>query len=183
MTRCLAALASLLCVLANRAEIVINEIHYDPDIKTELVEFIELYNTDTTAIDLSGWALTDAVDYTFPPGTSIAANGYLVISQNPTHFNTKFRKTALGPWTGSLNNDGEEIVLRDQTGSAVDKVQYQRGFPWPIVGDPPGFSIELANPGFDNDLGGNWRASGTPPAVTDAALIPKGAPWEYFKGT
>ncbi|MHC4160376.1 MAG: hypothetical protein ACYSSO_15025, partial [Planctomycetota bacterium] len=28
-------------------KVVINEIHYDPDVKTELVEFIELHNTGT----------------------------------------------------------------------------------------------------------------------------------------
>src|SRR4051812_38450149 len=66
INRCLAGLASLLCVLSSRADVIINEIHYDPDIKTELVEFIELYNTGATSVDLSGWALTDAVAYTFP---------------------------------------------------------------------------------------------------------------------
>ncbi|HEY6227787.1 MAG TPA: CotH kinase family protein, partial [Verrucomicrobiae bacterium] len=182
INRCLAGLASLLCVLSSRAEVIINEIHYDPDIKTELVEFIELYNTASTNVDLSGWAFTDAVGYTFPAGTTITANGYIVVTENPTQFATKFGKTALGPWTGSLNNDGEEIVLRDQNSLAVDKVDYRREFPWPVVGDPPGFSIELANPSFDNDLGGNWRPSGTAPSVSDFTIIPKGSTWKYFKG-
>src|SRR5438105_8074026 len=66
---CFAALVSLLSVLTSQAAVVINEIHYNPDIKTEQVEFIELYNTDATAVDLSGWAFTDAVDYVFPAGT------------------------------------------------------------------------------------------------------------------
>jgi hypothetical protein len=37
------------------AQVVINEIHYDPDIKTEPVEFIELHNPSPTTVDLSGW--------------------------------------------------------------------------------------------------------------------------------
>ena len=48
------------------SQIVINEIHYDPDIKTEQVEFIELYNSGTSEQDLSGGYLSDAVDFTFP---------------------------------------------------------------------------------------------------------------------
>src|SRR3954471_6740307 len=96
LKRCFAALCSVLCVLSSRAEVIINEIHYDPDVKTELVEFIELYNTAATSVDLSGWAFTDAVAYTFPAGTTIEANGYVVVTQNPTQFTTKFRKTALG---------------------------------------------------------------------------------------
>ncbi|MEZ4555086.1 MAG: lamin tail domain-containing protein [Caldilineaceae bacterium] len=43
--------------------VVINELHYNPDMPTEQVEFIELYNAGSTAVDLSGWALEDAVDY------------------------------------------------------------------------------------------------------------------------
>ena len=36
------------------ANVLINEIHYDPDVKTELVEFIELYNAGDEIADLSG---------------------------------------------------------------------------------------------------------------------------------
>lgn len=162
---CLAAWVFVLSVLSSRADVVINEIHYNPDLKTDVVEFIELYNTGSASVDLSGWAFTDAIDFVFPAGKSIAANGYIVISQNPTQFNTKFGKAALGPWTGLLNNDGDEIVLRDRSGLVVDRVHYQGEFPWPVVGDPPGFSIELANPTFDNDLGGNWRPGGPTPGA------------------
>ncbi len=48
--------------------VVINEIHYDPDVKTELVEFIELHNTTAVDIDLAGWYFTNAVSYQFPDG-------------------------------------------------------------------------------------------------------------------
>ena len=47
---------------------MINEVHTDPDVATELVEFIELYNRGTSPVDLSGWTLRDAVDFTFPAG-------------------------------------------------------------------------------------------------------------------
>jgi hypothetical protein len=173
--RTLAALVSLLCAHLSRAEVVINEIHYDPDVKTELVEFIEFYNTGPDAVDVSGWTISDAVEYVFPPNTSIAASGYLVVSQNPTHFNVKFRKTALGPWVGGLKNEGEQIVLRDVDGAVIDRVNYQLGFPWPTVGEAPGSSIELVNPAFDNDLGGNWR-----PCPPDETAPPT---FKYFKGT
>jgi hypothetical protein len=44
--------AALTCA---SAAIVINEIHYNPDVKTEHVEFIELFNTESSTVDLSGW--------------------------------------------------------------------------------------------------------------------------------
>ena len=127
-------------------DVIINEIHYHPDVKTELVEFIELYNKSSAAVDLSGWRLTKAVEYTFPAGTSIPANGYVVVTENPAAFQAKFKTSALGPWTGVLSNDGETIRLLDAAKRVVNEVAYQEGFPWPTVGDAPGYSLELINP-------------------------------------
>ena len=40
--------------------VIINEIHTNPDVKTELVEFVELYNPGAVDVDLSGWCFTAA---------------------------------------------------------------------------------------------------------------------------
>ena len=163
--------------------VIINEIHYNPDVKTEPVEFIELFNPGTNAVDLTGWYFSDGVNFSFPPGTFLASGGYRVVTENPAALQAKFGVDALGPWTGTLNNDGDRIVLRNGTGGVEDQVEYQLGFPWPTVGDPPGYSIELVNPAFDNDLAGNWRASvlGNP-AQQSRTLIADHATWRYFKG-
>jgi hypothetical protein len=46
-------------------------------------DWIEIHNPDPTVLDLSGYHLTDDVEipnrYTFPPGTTIPAGGYLVV--------------------------------------------------------------------------------------------------------
>jgi hypothetical protein len=166
------------------AQIVINEIHYAPDVKTELVEFIELHNAGGNAVNLSGWQFTEGVTYTIPNGTTLAAGGYLVVAQNPTALQAKFGVAALGPWTGQLSSEGEKITLKNASGGTEDSVEYQLGFPWPTVGDAPGYSIELINPAFDNNLGGNWRRSvssgSAPPSAT---LIASNSIWKYFKGT
>jgi hypothetical protein len=164
--------------------VLINEIHPNPDVKTELVEFIELHNTGTSPVNVGGWAFTSGVDYTFPAGATIPAGGYLVVTENTNAFRIKFGFTPLGPWSGSLDNFGEQVVLRNGAGQVEDEVDYGLGFPWPTVGDPPGNSIELVNPGLDNDVGGSWRASGTssgnPQVVT---VLNSGSTWRYVKGT
>lgn len=152
-----------------QAEVVINEIHYNTDVKTELVEFIELYNTGSQVENLTGWQLSEAVSYTFGSGVKLAAGGYLVVAQNPAAVVRKFGVSSLavfGPFTGKLNNEGDQVVLRDATGLKRDEVSYGLGFPWPTVGDPitagkagTGGSIQLVNPGLDNDLGGSWRSA------------------------
>ena len=174
----------VVCAAAHAAaSIVINEIHYNPDLKTEHVEFIELFNKGTNAVDLSGWYFSDGVSFTFPNGTFLAPGGYLVVAQDPAGVQSKFGASALGPWTGTLNNEGERIVLRNAAGGIENEVDYQQGFPWPTVGNSPGYSIELVNPSFDNNLGANWRASvAGNPTQQSQTLIPDHSIWKYFKG-
>ena len=176
-------------VLPLSASIVINEIHYNPDVKTEPVEFVELYNTGPGAVNLAGWRFSDGLNFTFP-ATNVAAGGFVVVAQNLAAFQTKFGVAgALGPFnpdgSSGLSSTGERLALRDAANNLVDEVDYQLGFPWPTVGDPPGASIELINPSLDNNLGGSWRASGgaagTP--AQSATLLPALSTWKYRKGT
>lgn len=161
---------------------VINEIHYKPADKTSLEEFIELHNPGDTALDLSGWTLSDAVTFTFPGGTTLAAGGYLIVSENPAALLAAYGRTALGPWTGKLNSTGETIDLRDGGGALKDRVSYGVGFPWPTASDGGGNSAELIHPGLDNDLGGSWRASGGIGLPAQSFIAPSATGWKYKKG-
>lgn len=163
------------------SSLVITEIHSNPDIKTELVEFIELYNSAAGDIDLSGCYLADAVDYTFPQGTVLAAGAHLIVGQNPDQLAAKWSGgggrgnrlagKVFGPYLGGLRSLGERIRLYSPTGVLLDEVSYGLGFPWPIVGDAvpknsrgDGHSMQLLNPLVDNDLGGSWRSALPTPA-------------------
>jgi hypothetical protein len=151
------------------ANVVINEIHYNPDLSTDSVEFVELLNAGDAAVDLGDWQFSEGVQFTFPVGTMLPAGGYVVVAENPEELLTKYGATALGPYVGKLSNDGEEIVLRDSNGVVRDRVDYQLGFPWPTVGGSPGYSIELINPSLDNDLSGSWRALDIGSILTQAS--------------
>jgi len=137
-------LVGLLCCDARSAEVVINEIHSDPDVKTELVEYVELHNTSGQAVDLSGWYFSDGIFYTFDEGATLPAGGYVIVCQSPSDIHTKWNSRAFhlsehvvfGAYGGKLNNDGERIVLCNADGAVMDEVDYQLGFPWPTVGDP-----------------------------------------------
>ena len=162
------------------ANVVINEIHYDSEIKTELVEFVELHNGGDTDADISNWFFSDGIDYVFPENTTLPAGGYLLVSQSPSAVQTKFGVSSFGPFDGRLSNEGERIQLRDSNNTVVDEVDYGIGFPWPIVGD--GNSIELVHPDLDNNLGGSWRTSAGIAATSDDLIAPEST-WKYWKGT
>ncbi len=123
------------------AAVVINEIHYDPDVKTEPVEFIELHNAGTGAVNMAGWTLSDGGNLNFVfPATNVAAGGYVVVAQNPAFLQTKYSApNAVGPLradgTTSLSKYGEKLTLRTPAGAIEDEVEFKQGFPWPTVGD------------------------------------------------
>jgi len=168
---------------AGSAQVVINEIHYESAIDCEDSEFIELYNAGGGAVDLSGWRFASGVSYVFPQGTSIAAGGYLLVGQNPAVMQSRFNVAALGPWDGSLSNEGEKIELEDAGGTEIDQVDYKPRFPWPIAAGGDGQSMELVNPSLDNDLGSSWRSSQPPATFGELPYIGEAdAAWRYRPG-
>ena len=162
------------------ANVVINEIHYDSELKTELVEFVELHNAGDSDADLEDWYFSDGIDYVFPPDTLLPAGGYLLVAEDPPSLQARFGVSSLGPFAGRLSSEGERIQLRDGNNVVQDEVDYGVGFPWPIVGD--GDSIELIHPGLDNDLGGSWRSASDSDAASDE-WIATGSTWRYHRGT
>ncbi|MCB9770907.1 MAG: lamin tail domain-containing protein, partial [Candidatus Omnitrophica bacterium] len=154
-----------------RGEIVLNEIHYEPEVNIDPGEFVEIYNTGEVSVDLSGWSFTNGIDFTFPQGASLGPNGYLVIAEDPDFIQSVYSVASLGPYNGSLSNEGEEVELSDSMGDPVDRVDYGIEFPWPLDSSGQGSSMELLNPSADNNLGGSWKASQgepTPGAVNSA---------------
>src|SRR5262245_29475106 len=69
------------------ATVVINEIMYHPA-TAPLVEgdyeWVELFNQMAIPMDVSGWKLQGAIQYTFPAGTVIQGRSYKVVASNPT---------------------------------------------------------------------------------------------------
>ena len=171
--------------------VLINEIHYDPDVKTELIEFVELHNTSTEDIDLSGWYFRNGISYRFGAGATLPAGGYVIVAQNPAHIQAKWSSARLavsphlvfGPFEGKLGNNGENIELCNAYGDEIDQVDYQLGFPWPTVGDPVpdnkpgnGNSIQLVNPSLDNDLAGSWRSAYPTPTAHNETVYLENTP-------
>ena len=172
--------------------IVINEIHCNPDLAYELVEFVELYNISNEPVDISGWHFCDGISYTFPASTVIAVDSYIVVTEDPSLAVTpvtlmgKYGVPAnkvFGPFVGSLKNEGEKIELCNAEGIEIDQVDYQLGFPWPTVGDEvpegsygDGHSIQLINPDLDNDLAGSWRSAYPTPGAVNASVYATNIP-------
>ncbi len=180
------ATASLTTPATSALEVVINEIHCDHEDKTLRCEFIELHNPGASAVDLSGWSFTRGVEFTFPSGASLPAGGFAVVAENPATVQSLYGYAgAFGPWTGSLQADGENIRLVNPAGDVADEVDYGMGYPWPTVGVAPNYSLELIHPSLDNNLGGNWRSKASAVNSGDTELVllpPASTAWRLRRG-
>jgi hypothetical protein len=157
--------------------VVINEIHYNPDLNPIREEFVELYNNTDTAIDISFWRLRGGVDFLIPSSTVLPARGFLLIAQDPPTIQRRYGINALGPWDGALASEGEEVRLHDQADEEVDRVDFRSEFPWPILANGEGASMQLVHPELDNDLGSSWRGGFViTPGATNSVFATNAAP-------
>ena len=169
-----------------QARVVINEIMFNTLGDKPQEEFIELHNTGSLEIDLSGWRISKGVSYIFPENTRLGIDEFLIIAADRLTFRTRyptFQGKLLGNWIGQLSNSGEMIQLEDSFGKNMDEVSYRdegdwavrrvgpshkgfSGFIWEALHDGQGRSLELQNPAASNKTGQNWFASnfngGTP---------------------
>lgn len=146
--------------------VVINEVHYNPAVPQ--TSFIELHNRSTTTpFDLSGFVL-EGVGYTFPAGSIIAPNGFLVLVGDRVAFAQAFGAGVpiFDAFTGRLDNDGETLRLVKPGATAdqdvrISDVRYLDHAPWPTEPDGKGSSLQLIDPAADTWRVGNWGAMPT----------------------
>jgi CotH protein/lamin tail-like protein/fibronectin type III domain protein len=150
--------------------IVIDEIQHSPTGGGD-AEFLELYNPSDTAIDLSGWSISDGIGLTVQPGTVILPKSTMTFVANDPTFRTTYGSTIFvgGRYTGGLSG-GETLTLKRDDGSVADQVTYGgAGWPAPTAGQ----SLELVNPAADNNYGASWALSagqGSPGAVNGGSV-------------
>ena len=106
---------------AQPGDVEINEIAWMGTTTSSSDEWIELYNTTTSAIDLTGWQLkaTDGTPSITLSG-SIPAGGFYLLER--TDDNSVPNIPADLVYTGALENGGETLELRDGTGTLIDSV-------------------------------------------------------------
>ncbi|MGA2862971.1 MAG: lamin tail domain-containing protein [Verrucomicrobiota bacterium] len=161
------------------SDIVLNELMYDPISGNDDDQYIELYNRSAKAVNLGGWQLSDAVSFTFPADTLLAADSYLVVARNAARLRPNYPNlnltNCLGDFAGKLSHNGEHLALTmpdtiTSTNSQglltttpihiiVNDVTYGTGGRWGQWAAGGGSSLELIDPNSNNRLAANWADS------------------------
>src|SRR5437667_12856671 len=89
--------------ISTDAGVVINEIFYHAPDDVEDLEYIELHNSGDQPVDLGGWAFTKGIQFQFARGTSIEANGFLVLCRNRERFKEFYDAPVAGVFTQALS--------------------------------------------------------------------------------
>lgn len=147
---------------SRRTGLAITEIMYHPTNRTDgrNLEFIEIFNSEAEPQNLSGYRLSGAVDYTFPPGTTLAARSYLVVAAAPADVQTVYGiSNVTGPFTNNLPNSSGVVRLRNSLNAVLLEVEYSDAPPWPLAADGAGHSLVLARPSYGEGDVRAWAAS------------------------
>lgn len=155
---------------------LISEINYKSSLLTNSGDWIEIHNSNATAIDLGSWSIRDVNgnSFVFPSGTSIIPGGYLVVYEDSALFFAQFAGlgNAVGPMTFGFNGDGDVIKIFDAEGRLFISVCFNDTAPWPLTPDGGGYTLELLDTGDNVNDGNNWFAGclgGSPGMAYDPA--------------
>src|SRR5205085_1280404 len=138
------------------------EIMYHPAPRTDGrdIEFIELFNSNPFAEDISGYRISGDVSYTFPPGTMIQGGAFLVIAHNPADVMAVYGiSNVVGPYSKRLSHSSGSVRLRNPIDALFLDVTYDSKPPWPLAADGAGHSLVLARPSYGQGLARAWDQS------------------------
>lgn len=108
-------------------QVFINEICANEPGSSLSGEFIEVVNAGGTAVNLSGWTLSDAsgLRHTFPNGTTLAPHSAFVVFGGASAIPPGLGGAVAASTGGlSLNNNGDVVTLKNNTSAVVDSFTY-----------------------------------------------------------
>jgi hypothetical protein len=157
-------------VAENYDDLVINEIHYNPNdeivngdtISGKNFEFIELKNCGTSTLNLNGLDfIQGGVDLDITNCLTIAPNEFVVFAEDEDWFLHKYGFAPDAEYGEKLDDGGELLHLVDPLGGLIDSVRYNDGLPWPGTADRGFYSLALMDCALDNTDPQNWSIQST----------------------
>ncbi len=142
----------------SESSVVINEIMYSP--LTNQPEWIEIFNRASQTVNLKNWAISDSdsTDRAFIQDVLfLGPNDYFVIAEDSSLLDIFYVPpgafSVIKNWP-ALNNDFDSVILYDQSGTVMDRVDYSKRW-----GGDKGISLERINPGLASNDSLNWSSS------------------------
>jgi hypothetical protein len=121
-----------------------------PGVGNDDFEFVEILNTGSQTLDLTGVELTNGVtfDFTTSAITSLDPGQYMLVVRDQAAFELRYGSDLpiAGQYDGNLDNGGERLTLVDGLASTLFSTEYSDGRIWPQTADGVGATLELIDP-------------------------------------
>jgi hypothetical protein len=169
------------------ANVVFSEVCYNLS-SCATAEWVELFNPGASAVNLSGWKISEegGTWYTFG-STSIPSLGVVTVASNGTAFRALYGKAATcsaGLSSQALGDAGDSLTLKNGAGNTVDYVEWDApaSASWnaPRPSAASNRSIQR-NPYVDTDKPKDWLSDVT--SVTPNIAAPVGYAAQLDTGT
>lgn len=163
--------------MANARDVVFNEILADPNPVVALPEseFVELYNSSSSAFDLANWEFVNSTTSKILPAHVLASGEYVILcDESNVELLQPFGPViGIGSFT-ALANSGDSLTLLDPDGQIIDLVVYSDSWYGDSDKADGGWTLEQINPETDCTGSSNWLASnnlsGGTPGVENSIL-------------
>jgi gliding motility-associated-like protein len=145
----------------NANNIVINEIFADPSPSIGLPEheYIELYNTTNSVIDLTNWTITIGTTDKIFPSSVIEPDSFVILIKEDVIDSFPNNISKIGFSSISLTNSGAKVILKNAEGKTINAISYTDKWYNDDDKNEGGWSIERVNPNLYCEGQNNWRAS------------------------
>ncbi len=148
----------------------VTEVHYHPadlirstdTVDGKDLEFLELKNTGSGSVNISGVTVDTAIYYRVPDGVILPPKGFYVIASKPEEFYSFYGMRASGNFSGNLSNAGEYVLINDRNRNRIISFTFSDDPPWPAEADGGGYSLVPveSNPTGNPDSYSYWKHSG-----------------------
>jgi CotH kinase protein/Concanavalin A-like lectin/glucanases superfamily/Lamin Tail Domain len=117
--------------------VLIRATDYNPVSGNPAEQYVQLLNTNSYAVDVSGWRLTGAIEFTMVPGTVIPAGKSLYLAANVNAFRARAASPhagqnifVQGPFGGFLSTQGNSpLILENSRGAVVSQNSFAGNSP------------------------------------------------------
>jgi cardiolipin synthase len=151
---------------SSNSSLLVAEVYYNSLVANE---YVVILNPADAEIALANWTLTDLEGtLAFPPDASVAAGQQVVIAQNSSLYRRDTLESADFRYAGgdapamvarggtfALNNEGDEVILRNPQGDVIDAFIYgDSDYAGPGWGGPPAKVLAKGRVAHRIDSGG-----------------------------
>jgi hypothetical protein len=164
----------------NRYDIVIDEIMADPSPQIGLPnnEWIELKNVSAVPVNLQGWRIGDVAGQSGPmPDYLLQPDSFIIVCPaSAVPALSVFGAVISVTNFPSLNNEGEQLFLKDTNGRVIHAVEYSPAWYENEIKKEGGWSLEMIDTKSPCAGSGNWKAAtdangGTPGRINSVDAV------------